>query len=71
MKQKKYVFIKDYVTKDGVIREGSDLISFRGFLYLNGGMILPAYSRGLYNLLDNKTLASEYLKEVEIIRNKA
>ena len=70
MKQKKYVFIKDYVTSDGVIKEGSDLILFRGALYLNGGMILPAYSSKLINLIENHNLFKEYLKEVEIIHNK-
>lgn len=70
MKQKKYIFIKDYTTKDGVIRQGSDLIIFRGFLYLNGGMILPAYASCLQKLLDDKNLFNEYLKEVEVINNK-
>ena len=70
MSQKKYVFIKDFVTQEGVIREGSDLVLFRGFLYLNGGMILPAYSKLLINLLNNPTLFKEYLREVEIIQNK-
>lgn len=70
MTQKKYVFIKDYVTSDGVIKEGSDLVLFRGVLYLNGGMILPAYSQKLFTLIENPHLFREYLKEVEIIHNK-
>lgn len=70
MEQKKYVFIKDYVTQEGVIRQGSDLVLFRGFMYLNGGMLLPAYTKSLSILLDNPNLFREYLKEVEIIHNK-
>lgn len=70
MKQKKYIFIKDFVTKDGTIKQGSDLILFRGFLYLNGGMLLPAYASSLHKLLEDRSLFSEYLKEVEIINNK-
>lgn len=70
MGQKKYVFIKDYVTQEGVIRQGSDLVLFRGFMYLNGGMLLPAYTKSLSILLDNPNLFREYLKEVEIIHNK-
>ena len=70
MKQKKYVFVKDYVTQEGVIRQGSDLVLFRGLMYLNGGMLLPAYTKSLSILLDNPNLFREYLKEVEIIHNK-
>ena len=70
MEQKKYVFIKDYSTRDGVIKKGSDIIIFRGFLYLNGGMVLPAYAAQLMKVINDKKLFNEFLTEVEIIKNK-
>ncbi len=70
MKQRKFILIKDYTTKDGVIKQGSDIILFRGLIYLNGGMVLPAYATSIKRLIDDETLNREYLREVEIIKNK-
>lgn len=68
--QKKYVFIKPYGTKEGIIPEGSEIIVFRDIIYLNGGMIHPAYQQVLMNIISNNNLNNEYLKEVSIIQNK-
>ena len=70
MEQRKYVFIKPYNSKEGVIPEGSEIIIFRNVVYLNGGMIHPAYQQTLMDIVTNKRLNNEYLKEVSIIQNK-
>ena len=70
MEQKRYVFIKPYTTNQGTIGEGSELTLFRGFYYLNGGMVLPAYVKYIDKLMNNPQLRNEYLKEVVIPYNK-
>lgn len=68
--QKKYVFKKPYTVDEGTIHEGSDIIIFRGVVYLNGGMIHPAYQEIIRKIVDTPTLKEKYLKEVPIINNK-
>ena len=70
MEQKRYVFIKDYKNEKGTIPNGSEITLFRGFIYMNGGMILPAYNKIIMNILINEDLKNEYLREVKIIQNK-
>lgn len=70
MEQRKYVFKKPYSTKEGTIPEGSDVIVFRETVYLNGGMIHPAYQTMLKKIVDTPSLKEQYLKEVAIIQNK-
>lgn len=70
MEQKRYVFIKDYKNEKGTIPNGSEITLFRGFIYMNGGMILPAYNKIIMNILRNEDLKNEYLREVKIIQNK-
>lgn len=70
MKQRKYVFIQPYSSREGVIPEGSEIIVFRDVVYLNGGMIHPAYQKMLMDIIQNEKLNKEYLKEVQIIQNK-
>lgn len=67
---KKYVFIKPFKTNEGVIPEGSEIIIFRGNVYMNGGLLHPAYNNMIMNILNNSSLKKEYLIEVEIIANK-
>ena len=68
--QEKYVFKKPYTVDEGTILEGSDIIIFRGVVYLNGGMIHPAYQEIIRKIVDTPTLKEKYLKEVPIINNK-
>lgn len=70
MNQKKYIFLKDYHGEHGKIPQGTEIIIFRGFLYMNGGMVHPAYQKILLNIITNDKLSKEYLKEVQIINNK-
>ena len=70
MEQVKYVFIKEFKTQDGNIPQGTEIILFRGFVYMNGGMVHPAYNNILINIINNQKLHDEYLREVNIIHNK-
>lgn len=67
---KKYVFIKQFKTNEGVIPEGSEIIIFRGNVYMNGGMLHPAYNNMIMNIINNPKLRKEYLIEMDIIHNK-
>lgn len=69
--QKKYVFKKPFIVDEGTIPEGSEIIVFRDIIYLNGGMIHPAYQEMLRKIVDTPSLNIKYLKELPIIRNKA
>lgn len=67
---KKYVFIKPFKTNEGVIPEGSEIIIFRGNVYMNGGLLHPAYNNMIMNIINNPKLRKEYLIEMDIIPNK-
>ena len=69
-KQKKYVFKKAYVMDAGTIPEGTEIILFRGFVYINGGMA-DNYSQGLImSIINNEKKRNEYLQQMKIIGNK-
>lgn len=70
MGQEKYVFKRSYRTEEGVIPEGSEIILFRDVVYLNGGMIHPAYQELLRKIIDTPSLNIQYLKKIPIIHNK-
>lgn len=68
--QKKFVFKKAYETSAGTIPEGTEIILFRGWVYVNGGMA-DEYSKGLImSLVNNKQKRNEYLQQMKIIGNK-
>lgn len=67
---KKYVFIKPYVTSQGTIPQGSDIVLFRGLVYINGGICMGAYASTLRNIVEDETLHKEYLKDVIIHKNE-
>ncbi len=68
--QKKYIFKIPFVVDEGTIPEGSEIIVFRDIIYLNGGMIHPAYQEMLRKIVDTPSLNEKYLKEMRIIQNK-
>lgn len=71
MEQKKYTLIKPYTIEGlGTLPEGSDIILFRGLVYFNGGMCSEYHAQILTNLINDKTLRNEYLRETPIIENK-
>ena len=65
-----YVFVKPYTCDMGTIEEGSTIREVRQTIYFNGGMVLPAYAKVLRDIINNKDVCDEYLKKVEIIKNK-
>lgn len=65
-----YIFIKPYEAEGGVIPEGSNLREFRGFLYLNGGLVSPVYAVELRELIEDEDLRKEYLDKRLVIANK-
>ena len=68
--QLKFVFKEPYSTQEGTIPQGSEIIIFRNTVYLNGGMIHPAYQKILRNIIDDKAMREKYLKQLPIIHNK-
>lgn len=70
MNQKKYIFVKEYQWQEGRIPQGTEIIIFRGFVYMNGGMVHPTYQKILLNMITNNKLKDEYLREVRVINNK-
>ena len=68
--QKKYAFKIPFVVDEGTIPEGSEIIVLRDIIYLNGGMIHPAYQEMLRKIVDTPSLNEKYLKELRIIQNK-
>lgn len=68
--QIKYVFKKAYVTSEGTIPEGTEIILLRGNIFINGGLA-DLYSRHLLlGVIRDKAKCGEYLKRVQIIGNK-
>ena len=68
--QKKYVFKKAYFMNAGTIPEGTEIILFRGFVYINGGMA-DNYSQGLImSIVNDKKKREEYLVQMKLIGNK-
>ena len=68
--QRKYVFIKEYVTDNGTIPEGTEIILFRGLVYINGGMADPYSSHLIMNIISDKKKSKEYLKQGILINNQ-
>lgn len=68
--KKKFIFIKTYKTSEGSIPEGSEIVFFRGNIYLNGGLLHPAYRKIIMDIVNNEAIKNQYLIEKEIITNK-
>ena len=47
MNQKKYIFIKEYQGQEGKIPQGTEIIIFRGFVYMNGRNGSPSVSKNI------------------------
>lgn len=66
----KYVFIKDFVTRGGVIPKGTEIIFFRDAVYMNGGMVHPSYADLFLHIVNTPELKSEYLIGESLTPNK-
>ena len=67
--QIRYKLIKDLPLKEGTIPIDSEITLFRGFVYLNGGMIMSPYDKMIMNVI-NSERKNEFFKEIQIIHNK-
>ena len=63
----KYVFKKEYDTGEGKLRENDTITQFRGNIYFNGGLVPQHYAEMLRGLVENDTIAKEYLQKILII----
>lgn len=68
--QKRYVLLQDIEGREGIIPMGSEVTLFRGFVYLNGGMVMPSYAKMFTDILNDDTLREQYFMEVPITYNK-
>ena len=62
----KYVLIKPYTCQYGTIPSGSEIIYFRGQVYVNGGPIPNSYNDIFLNLIQD----DDYVKKVTIHKNE-
>lgn len=59
--QKRYVFKKAYTIEAGTIPEGTEVMLFRDWVYINGNMA-DGYSNGLIkSIINNTRKCNEYL----------
>lgn len=61
----KYVLIKPYECSYGILPEGSEIIYFRGQVWVNGGPVPPSYNNMFIDLIKRQ----EYVRKVEIQKN--
>lgn len=61
----KYVLIKPFECQYGTIPSGSEIIYFRGQVWVNGGPIPPSYNSIFLDLINN----DEYVRKVKIQKN--
>ena len=62
----KYVLIKPYECQYGTIPIGSEIICFRGQIWVNGGPIPPSYNGIFLDLVND----SNYTRKVKINKNE-
>ena len=68
--QKRFMLIQDIEGREGIIPMGSEVTLFRGFVYLNGGMVMPSYSKMFTDILNDEEKKKQYFIEVPITYNK-
>ena len=61
----KYVLIKPYECQYGILPEGSEIIAFRGQVWVNGGPIPPSYNSIFLDLIQD----TSYVRKVKIQKN--
>ena len=62
----KYVLIKPYECQYGTLPSGSEIICFRGQVWVNGGPIPPSYNNIFLDLITKP----EYVRKVKINKNE-
>ena len=61
----KYVLTKSYESQYGTLPVGTEIICFRGQVWVNGGPIPPSYNDIFLNLVND----SNYVSKVKIQKN--
>ena len=61
----KYVLIKPYECQYGTLPEGSEIIVFRGQVFVNNGPVPPSFNPIFLKLIND----SNYVKKVKIPKN--
>lgn len=61
----KYVLIKPYECSYGTLPQGTEIICFRGQVWVNGGPIPPSYNDIFLNLIQDES----YVRKVKIQKN--
>lgn len=64
--EEKYVLIKPYDCQYGTLPEGSEIIIFRGMVYVNGGVIPPSFNSLFLKLVKNR----DYVRKIKINKNE-
>ena len=71
MDYEKYVFVKDFVTNEGTIKEGSELYVVNNVVSLNGGMLPANYQIYFMDLINKERQHGfNYLRPDKLIYNK-
>jgi hypothetical protein len=68
--QKRFMLIQDIEGREGIIPMGSEVTLFRGFVYLNGGMVMPSYAKMFTDILNDEEKKKKYFIETPILYNK-
>ena len=64
--EEKYVLTKPYECQYGTLPIGTEIICFRGQVYVNGGPIPPSYNDMFMDIITN----NEYVKKIKIFKNQ-
>lgn len=62
----KYVLIKPYECQYGKLPIGTEIVSFRGQIWVNGGPIPNSYNDIFLDLIEDK----DYVRKVKIQKNQ-
>lgn len=62
----KYVLIKPYECQYGTLGIGTEIVCFRGQVWVNGGPIPPSYNRIFLDLISD----TSYVRKVKIEKNQ-
>lgn len=70
MRHQTFIFKRTYTCQYGKIKSGTELSIVNDTIYINSGMIEPAYYRIFRTLIDNDELRNLYLVEKPMVYNK-
>ena len=68
--KQKYVFKKTYTCSMGTINEGREITTFKGMLFIDGGIIPEPYASDMRKLFNDDKFVKEYIRIENIIKNK-